>query len=155
MWTRFKAQKIVDEAGLLACAMYVDLNLFEPPLRNRQSNRSSYDHHVGTWEFRELGKRALWKAIKNDRDRRSRIVGLCRAQSCSPLRMRARSSSPTITSDPRRDERRGGGSSIRKRPMGYRDLQASPLRAYQASWLASQSGTMLGYRCLSCKRDHI
>ncbi len=38
---RFKAQKIADEAGLLACAMYVDLNPVRAPLRNRRSNRSS------------------------------------------------------------------------------------------------------------------
>ncbi len=32
---RFKAQRLLDEAGLLACCMYVDLNPFEPLWRNR------------------------------------------------------------------------------------------------------------------------
>ena len=43
---RFKAQKIVDESGLLACAMYVDLNpvraaMAETPEQSRYT--SAYD----------------------------------------------------------------------------------------------------------------
>jgi hypothetical protein len=49
---RFKAQRIVDEAGLLACAMYVDLN----PVRAAMANSPDRSVHTSAYDRIEAEK---------------------------------------------------------------------------------------------------
>jgi len=49
---RFKAQRIVDEAGLLACAMYVDLN----PVRAAMAESPDSSEHTSAFDRIEAGK---------------------------------------------------------------------------------------------------
>ena len=49
---RFKAQRIVDEAGLLACAMYVDLN----PVRAAMAASPEESEHTSAYDRIEAGK---------------------------------------------------------------------------------------------------
>lgn len=49
---RFKAQRIVDEAGLLACAMYIDLN----PVRAAMADSPEHSPHTSAYD-RILGER--------------------------------------------------------------------------------------------------
>ena len=49
---RFKAQRIVDEAGLLACAMYVDLN----PVRAAMAESPETSLHTSAYDRIEAGK---------------------------------------------------------------------------------------------------
>jgi hypothetical protein len=59
---RFKAQRITDEAGLLACAMYVDLNpvraaMAESP--ETSEHTSAYDRIGGSVRGKKAGSAAL------------------------------------------------------------------------------------------------
>ncbi len=49
---RFKAQRIMDEAGLLACAMYVDLN----PVRAAMAESPDASVHTSAYDRIEAGK---------------------------------------------------------------------------------------------------
>ncbi|MFG0263346.1 MAG: transposase [Novipirellula sp. JB048] len=49
---RFKAQRIVDEAGLLACSMYVDLN----PVRAAMADAPDHSPHTSAYDRIEAGK---------------------------------------------------------------------------------------------------
>ena len=49
---RFKAQRIVDEAGLLACSMYVDLN----PVRAAMADSPDHSPHTSAFDRIEAGK---------------------------------------------------------------------------------------------------
>jgi len=49
---RFKAQRIVDEAGLLACAMYVDLN----PVRAAMAESPEQSSHTSAFDRIESGR---------------------------------------------------------------------------------------------------
>ncbi|WP_372718531.1 transposase [Novipirellula sp.] len=49
---RFKAQRIVDETGLLACSMYVDLN----PVRAAMADSPDHSPHTSAYDRIEAGK---------------------------------------------------------------------------------------------------
>ncbi|TWU26258.1 hypothetical protein Pla52o_01110 [Novipirellula galeiformis] len=49
---RFKAQRIVDDAGLLACSMYIDLN----PVRAAMADSPDHSPHTSAFDRIEAGK---------------------------------------------------------------------------------------------------
>ncbi|MFN7844750.1 MAG: hypothetical protein ACK506_12285 [Pirellula sp.] len=51
---RFKAQRLLDEAGLLACCIYVDLNLIRAAMAESIEDSlftSAYDRSWATWSL--------------------------------------------------------------------------------------------------------
>lgn len=83
---RFKAQRIVDEAGLLACSMYVDLNPVRAAMALSPSesiHTSGYDR-IAAMEGKQI-KSAAAELLAIDRDEAGKII-----RSCTPEQLRER-----------------------------------------------------------------